>query len=617
MGQLIARCKALDSSSSRTTLNSSMLDIRAGFCNADPITREGKKIQMTQMLVIPMIPVTIFIILIATNLGSSNDEQRILLESHDIIDKAGALGEMIYALQVERAATTLFIVNNEVSKHHRLDQSFLFSDKALKNVSSWSNSSDVAEKLQVEIRTYRQRLIEKNLTMAEDVTFYNDAITRFFKILVAAVKDTPSLEAWRQLLAYRLLVRANEDYSAAGLLGLQFFPTGNLSPERRNDFVRLGALGADHVKMSKQYSKEVQQLYKELYLSNAVLLKTIAAMRSCVITVDCNTTAYSRLAWMTTSVSVTDVIANIAREQLHSVSLSVDRSLTDARLTFAVNIVVLALVLIGAPSVTFFIYRMTHRIQEYAVGLSDKTKELRREKKKSDSLLYQMLPKSVALQLKLSKKVSAEVFNHVTIFFSDVVGFTSISSKCTPMQVVDFLNALYLLFDTTINRYDVYKVETIGDAYMIASGLPQRNGKRHAGEIAGVALELLDGIKVFQIPNMPEEKFRLRIGLHTGSVVAGVVGSKMPRFCLFGDTVHIASSMESHGVPLKIHITTECKDALEDLGDYIIERRGVIEVKGLGPMETFFVDGKITRRPISRAFVGGIPIMDAMQQARA
>ena len=81
-----------------------MLDIRAGFCNADPITREGKKIQMTQMLVIPMIPVTILIILIATNLGSSNDEQRVLLESHDIIDKAGALGEIIYALQVRKSS---------------------------------------------------------------------------------------------------------------------------------------------------------------------------------------------------------------------------------------------------------------------------------------------------------------------------------------------------------------------------------------------------------------------------------------------------------------------------------------------------------------------------------
>ncbi|ESN99757.1 hypothetical protein HELRODRAFT_83793 [Helobdella robusta] len=241
--------------------------------------------------------------------------------------------------------------------------------------------------------------------------------------------------------------------------------------------------------------------------------------------------------------------------------------------------IILTVVIFLTPVIIFLISRIVLTIQNFAYGLSLKTKELRKEKKKSDALLYQMLPKSVALQLKLSKKVAAESYNSVTIFFSDIVGFTAISAKSTPMQVVEFLNHLYYFFDTTIDKYDVYKVETIGDAYMVASGLPQRNGKRHANEIASLSLDLLDGVNAFQIPHIPDEKMKLRVGLHTGPVVAGVVGSKMPRYCLFGETVNIASKMESNGLPLKIHISSECMKALTELGGWVIERRGTITIK--------------------------------------
>ncbi|RMX46258.1 hypothetical protein pdam_00000707 [Pocillopora damicornis] len=156
--------------------------------------------------------------------------------------------------------------------------------------------------------------------------------------------------------------------------------------------------------------------------------------------------------------------------------------------------------------------------------------------------------KSVAEELKRGQPVTAETFDSATLFFSDIVGFTKLASESTPLQVVDLLNDLYTCFDEIIDMHDVYKVETIGDAYVVASGLPNRNGMRHAGEISNMSLDLLSAMTTFKIRHVPGRQLQLRIGIHTGPVVAGVVGLKMPRYCLFGDTVNYASRMESSGL---------------------------------------------------------------------
>ncbi|XP_069945605.1 guanylate cyclase 32E-like isoform X2 [Cherax quadricarinatus] len=239
---------------------------------------------------------------------------------------------------------------------------------------------------------------------------------------------------------------------------------------------------------------------------------------------------------------------------------------------------------------------MLAMMEKYANNLEalvdERTDQLIEEKKKTEALLYEMLPRCVAEQLKRGHKVEAENFDCVTIYFSDIVGFTEMSAESTPLQVVDFLNDLYTCFDSIIGNYDVYKVETIGDAYMVVSGLPIRNEDQHAGEVASMSLHLLDAIRRFQIRHRPDDTLKLRIGLHSGPVCAGVVGLKMPRYCLFGDTVNTASRMESTGQALRIHCSCSCRDILAKVGGYVLEERGQVKVKGKGEMTTYWLLGE-------------------------
>ncbi|XP_055300663.1 atrial natriuretic peptide receptor 1-like isoform X3 [Sitodiplosis mosellana] len=236
------------------------------------------------------------------------------------------------------------------------------------------------------------------------------------------------------------------------------------------------------------------------------------------------------------------------------------------------------------------------RMEQYANNLEglveERTQDYLEEKRKCEELLYQLLPKSVAAQLILGKPVIAEVFEQVTIYFSDVVGFTHLSAASTPMQVVDLLNDLYTCFDSITENFDVYKVETIGDAYMMVSGLPVRNGDNHAREIARTAIALLNNVYKFKIRHRPNEQLKLRIGIHSGPCVAGVVGLKMPRYCLFGDTVNTASRMESNGEPLKIHISQSTKTILDKFGTFDISERGLVEMKGKGKLRTYWLNGE-------------------------
>uniref|UniRef100_A0A8L8JYS1 Guanylate cyclase n=1 Tax=Heligmosomoides polygyrus TaxID=6339 RepID=A0A8L8JYS1_HELPZ len=275
-------------------------------------------------------------------------------------------------------------------------------------------------------------------------------------------------------------------------------------------------------------------------------------------------------------------------------------------------------------------------LENYASSLETEVEqrmvELTEEKKKSDILLYRMLPKQVAERLKKGQTIEPESYDNVTVFFSDVVGFTTIASKGSPMQVVTLLNELYTLFDNAIAKHDVYKIETIGDGYMCVSGLPIRNGLEHIREICNLSLELIDGLRAFRVSYLPMEKVNIRVGVHCGPVVAGVVGLTMPRYCLFGDTVNTASRMESNGrrkcscarrlgspteveqrptlqptgrnpvspsryrhafSAASVHLSMDAHELLmRTQSGYHTESRGEVLIKGKGVMETYWLTGQ-------------------------
>ncbi|XP_050441518.1 soluble guanylate cyclase 88E-like [Adelges cooleyi] len=230
--------------------------------------------------------------------------------------------------------------------------------------------------------------------------------------------------------------------------------------------------------------------------------------------------------------------------------------------------------------------------------LEESMRKLDEEMKRTDELLYQMIPKQVADRLRSGENPidTCQMFDSVSILFSDIVTFTEICSRITPMEVVSMLNAMYSIFDTLTERNKVYKVETIGDAYMVVSGAPMTEDN-HAEKVCDMALDMVDAITDLKDPSTGSH-LQIRVGVHSGAVVAGIVGLKMPRYCLFGDSVNTASRMESTSEAMKIHISQTTRDLIS--ASYTVKERGEIYVKGKGAMKTYWLEHRERRPPLSR-----------------
>ncbi|MEK7991350.1 MAG: adenylate/guanylate cyclase domain-containing protein [Thiotrichaceae bacterium] len=212
---------------------------------------------------------------------------------------------------------------------------------------------------------------------------------------------------------------------------------------------------------------------------------------------------------------------------------------------------------------------------------------LQAEQEKSEKLLLNVLPKPIADRLKRGERTIADSFPEVTVLFSDLVGFTELSVGIAASELVEKLNEIFLAFDILTELHGLEKIKTIGDAYMLVGGLPTPRAD-HAEVVADMAIDMFDAIE--RLNRQHGESFEIRVGIHTGPVVAGVIGKNKFNYDLWGETVNIASRMESHGVPGKIQLSEATYNKIKD--KFRLDYRGPIEVKGKGRMVTHFLAGR-------------------------
>ncbi|CAH0715315.1 unnamed protein product, partial [Brenthis ino] len=569
-----------------------MVSVKVGCFHIDPASVRGRRMFLLQMVVLCFVPHAALIVQNCSIMAqlSQTFDSSLFLNSE--VNTTLSLGEMVLAVQEERFFVTRYLFSNsqaaDIPNRTTLQGVFLLTDRWLED----APQSLVPDTLKFTLYHLREDVMSiMNLQKKDSlkrISIYQQINAILLVYMMKSVKSTKS-PLWRQLSACYELVHTIDELSISLTQVTYSLLSGDV--EAILDVKRNLVLVIEYLRSAIQYL-EVDRV-------NVKILEEVYAFYTTSSFFSINDTSKEGKWRVVTSKYMDDtysLLFQLREEQVNlwvTVRESAAAEIWAARRTLVLGISVLGVVICAAPILVLLLRHTFRTLQAFTESIEHSTQQVMIEKQKSDLLLSRMLPIPVLRRLRAQRTVPAEAFDAVTIYFSDIVGFTNIAATSTPMEIINMLNMLYRMFDDKIMQYNVYKVETIGDAYMVVSGLPQRNGNRHASEIADMSLSLMRSLEGARIPHRPDDLLRIRAGVNTGPCVAGVVGATMPRYCLFGDTINTASRMESTGEPMKIHISQTTKTALEEIGNYIMESRGVVDVQGKGPMETFWLVGKV------------------------
>ncbi|XP_064641973.1 uncharacterized protein LOC135496543 [Lineus longissimus] len=622
------------STSSHSTSASNIANEEAEQVNAgvwwglnEPFSELGKWRQQFKMLMVTGVPILALLAISIYSLQEGTQERLDLVEARETVHFTVQVGWLIHLLQRERDMSVVYLSNNMgANTQTLLSELWSSTDKELEDLPDWPVNVD-KEKGRAEFENkkafkkhldeHRSNLRINTASLNGEIVFYTSPMRIFMNWLTDSLKKSEHGTLWKTLVAYQKIILCKIEAGVERALGELYFSNhGFLNRAEFVWYIKEHNAYKAYFQLAQQYSTLVTPVLQSRTntTTGQNVIDSISSMRELIFYQRISEANTGKKWWFSNMTAYQEVLLTIQTDLASLIFNQINEYTSETDTNVAISCVMMGLAICMFPLLLRSVRQTTGDMQRYAIILADKTKDLNREKRRTDQLLYQMLPRPVADQLKNDESVNAEYYKEVSIMFSGIVGFNSISAELAPIDIVSLLGSLYTTLDEVLERHDVYKVETIGDTYMVASGLPTRIGDTHVSEIANLSLDILS-VASRHIAGCPTGTIRLRIGIDVGPVMAGVVGLKMPRYCLFGNTVNVASRMETNGLPNRIHISSRLNELLQVVGGYDIQpRQPQVNIKGKGLMSTFWLCGSPTHS--TNGNEGSLPRMNNVGEVR-
>ena len=411
---------------------------------------------------------------------------------------------------------------------------FNATDQALQNITYWPKLDQIDYlktklKFQIKHALFRSKIKDRDKSIEEVFNWYNEVNGNTLNYVTYSIHDSDISNFYRFIIGYKNLLRSVEFAGKAGILGMEYTTSG-LDPEKFENFLEFDILRREYLNQTTNFLPYIQEEYEALNQRNSFDETQETIRNKEPLSRDIEVIVQYFFRFLKYSNQLREMIQGIADKITFYVNKDIARLSKQNIMPLLYIIVLLCFV----PVCIVFTLNITSSMMRYSRLYNEKVDVYKKERQKTEKLLGSLLPNAIIKQMKRGEVPRPEIFDNTTIFFCDIVSFTNIASESTAHQIIDFLNDLYSLFDERIDNYDVYKVETIGDAYMVASGVPVSNGSQHAVEVSRMSLDLLAKIVTFEIKHKPGFRLKLRMGMHSGKVVGGVVGSKIPHYSVFG-----------------------------------------------------------------------------------
>lgn len=426
-----------------------------------------------------------------------------------------------------------------------MEEVYRETDVSLNDISFYDELNELRSKL----KDHRESVeLPKRLFLGE-LDFYTDLAEKVFSSAFKNLINDGLTTSWDTLISWIWVFKTEGSIDVCNSLGLAKFTKNTFNRDLFLRFIKYDHLAISDLSIALNYDVTTKNMYDKLYLQNTLLKKNVESLILKVKNIDyINVTNDIALLWTKWYGYYQTIILTVRNNALKREKNDLDEIYKTAAIESGVHLILLFVTcFLIFPLIHFSSRKTVLSMHSMTISISRNQRELKAQKRKTEILLREMLPRSVAYKFLKGEEVEPQYFDNVTVLFSDIADFNQVTSRSAPLQIVEFLNVIYNIIDDCVSKFDVYKVETIGAVYMVVSGLPMANGDRHASEISKLALAMLRKTSDIDMDVVNGKRLLLRIGVHTGSCVAGVVGNKMPRYCLFGDTINTASRMQSNG----------------------------------------------------------------------